>query len=93
MSLLVVSRCEGRGTMPHCETCRKRFEATEKRNFGKQLEEATGMRNAKCEHGNGATTETVLGGASTRSRAVAKSHFNEMRVEVMKHNTLKRRCI
>ena len=38
-------RCEGRGTMSHSETCRKRFEAIEKRKLDKQLEEAT--RNAE----------------------------------------------
>ena len=32
-------RCEGRGTMTHSETCRKRFEAIEKKKLDKQLEE------------------------------------------------------
>ena len=32
-------RCEGRGTMSHSETCRKRFEGIEKKKLDKQLEE------------------------------------------------------
>ena len=32
-------RCEGRGTMSHSETCRKRFESIEKKKLDKQLEE------------------------------------------------------
>ena len=38
-------RCEGRGTMSHSETCRKRFEKIERRKLDKQLEEVT--RNAE----------------------------------------------
>ena len=37
--------CEGRGTMSHSETCRKRFDPIEKKKLDKQLEEAT--RNAE----------------------------------------------
>ena len=37
--LLQVARCEGRGTMTHSETCRKRFEEIEKKKLHKRLEE------------------------------------------------------
>ena len=38
-------RCEGRGTMSHSETCRKRFEAIEKKKLDKHMEET--VRNAE----------------------------------------------
>ena len=36
-------RCEGRGTTSHPETCRKRFDAIQKKKFDKQLQEAVGI--------------------------------------------------
>ena len=41
VSLLGCPRGEDRGTMSHSETCRKRFDAIEKKKLDKQLEEAT----------------------------------------------------
>ena len=37
--------CDGRGTMSHSETCRKRFDAIEKKKLDKEMEEA--VRNAE----------------------------------------------
>ena len=57
----VCPRCEGRSTMSHSETCRKRFDAIEKKKPDKQLEEATRKAEpppVSSRGGNGATTGT-----------------------------------
>ena len=86
-------RCEGRGTMSHSETCRKRFEGIEKKRLDRQLEEEAaripepppvGMAEMDVEQPQG---RPMTGGASSSSgpavaAPIPSPSSHEVRMEV-----------